>query len=1206
MRNIGLRLATAIVLIVACSGLYLTGQGFGLGSPVPATLAAPAVTCGGNMDSTVATAATAAAQATTTPASYLAAVTSLQSAWQSAATTTALAAKSNTSSANSTATAFAQATGTTYASTATAAAKMATAALTAVPATARAGAKSTMAAAYTAVAVMANAQKTVQAAGAKAVATTFALQTATAAANGKALYAWDVSAAKTAVKANTDAVSAAGTAAAQATTIAALSGNARSTAVVKATVTAAAKQTATANAPATPAVVKVSPIDTYNGAASDCVVTLMAGGSGTGTVGQWQVNEQDGHGWRTITASTLTYPSAPSANLYTQAGDTTNTLTFTGTASLMDGYQYRALLTNDAGGAVTNVATLHFPPTITGLSPATGSTMGGGTVLITGTGFLNVLAVDFGTVAATYQISGTTNLIVTTPFSIPPPPTGVALPVSVTTKSGTATDSGAWTWTAPVISVTGTPSNVITPSTSATATLNPSVPAPMLSNVDTITGPDTGGTTVHITGNGFTGATAVNFGHASTTNVTVTDSSDLTAVSPAMVSPDTDGTGVVISVRGPGGTSSGQPVFKFTYTAPPPIATPLPGRGGITNKWYWQNPLPQGNTLNGVYCFSSTSCLAVGDAGTMQVTTDGGATWTGRASGTTANLAGITCPTAQNCLVWGGSGSATVILASADGGATWSSKAAPAITDDASSIDAVACTSASACIAVGGNFTVTTTNGGTSWDTLHTTANAVGGIACPSASTCLATEGSGVMVSTDAGTTWGTPVSVSTEPLSTITCPDTSHCFAVGMDASSMGTIRATTDGGATWTNQYDNLSSTLLLHGIACTSDSDCFAVGDADQVLATTDGGTLSGSDYTWTVQGAGGDTDGMKAIACPSANTCVAVGVHGNILYTTDGTNWTWQNQSTSLTEVNLTGISCVDYLNCTAVSSTGDTLSTTNGGQTWSLTPSSSAGSVAWNGISCTTEQSNGNSGTATCVEAGSVNWANHYTGGYTGNNGTVSITPNRVSCPNTSDCFAVGDGGAIIATTNGNTASYNGVHNMVDSGWAAQTSNTTADLSGISCIDANHCVAVGTFTSSDYTTQNGEIVTTTDGGTTWTSQAVAGTNNLYQVSCMTSTTCIASGSPSYELNATFTLTEASGTWTAKNVNSSSNGGGVSCPDASHCFATTGGGVLATVDGGNTWTIQTVPDAGALNAISCPDAKDCYLAGAGGALLVYRAS
>lgn len=45
-------------------------------------------------------------------------------------------------------------------------------------------------------------------------------------------------------------------------------------------------------------------------------------------------------------------------------------------------------------------------------------------------------------------------------------------------------------------------------------------------------------------------------------------------------------------------------------------------------QWFWQNPLPQGNTLHGVNFVSSTEGWAVGDYGTILKTTNGGTTWT--------------------------------------------------------------------------------------------------------------------------------------------------------------------------------------------------------------------------------------------------------------------------------------------------------------------------------------------------------------------------------------------------------------------------------------------------------------------------------------------------------------------------------------------------------------------------------------------------
>src|SRR4051812_45415829 len=53
--------------------------------------------------------------------------------------------------------------------------------------------------------------------------------------------------------------------------------------------------------------------------------------------------------------------------------------------------------------------------------------------------------------------------------------------------------------------------------------------------------------------------------------------------------------------------------------------------------WFWGNPTPQGNTLRALD-FLSGSGYAVGDAGTALRTDDGGATWTGLATGTSADL----------------------------------------------------------------------------------------------------------------------------------------------------------------------------------------------------------------------------------------------------------------------------------------------------------------------------------------------------------------------------------------------------------------------------------------------------------------------------------------------------------------------------------------------------------------------------------------
>ena len=116
-------------------------------------------------------------------------------------------------------------------------------------------------------------------------------------------------------------------------------------------------------------------------------------------------------------------------------------------------------------------------PTISGFSPASGPA--GSTVTISGSGFTGATAVAFnGTSAASYTVKSDTQITATVPAGAT---TG---PVSVTAPGGTATSTASFT-------VTATP------------------PAPAISGFSPASGP--AGSTVTISGSGFTGATAVAF-----------------------------------------------------------------------------------------------------------------------------------------------------------------------------------------------------------------------------------------------------------------------------------------------------------------------------------------------------------------------------------------------------------------------------------------------------------------------------------------------------------------------------------------------------------------------------------------------------------------------------------------------------------------------------------------------------------------------
>ena len=52
------------------------------------------------------------------------------------------------------------------------------------------------------------------------------------------------------------------------------------------------------------------------------------------------------------------------------------------------------------------------------------------------------------------------------------------------------------------------------------------------------------------------------------------------------------------------------------------------------SQWTWQNPLPQGNSLQSVHFPDAETGYAAGDVGTVMKTTDGGLTWATHTIGT--------------------------------------------------------------------------------------------------------------------------------------------------------------------------------------------------------------------------------------------------------------------------------------------------------------------------------------------------------------------------------------------------------------------------------------------------------------------------------------------------------------------------------------------------------------------------------------------
>ena len=190
-------------------------------------------------------------------------------------------------------------------------------------------------------------------------------------------------------------------------------------------------------------------------------------------------------------------------------------------------------VTTPGGTSGTKPYTYDPIPTIASLSRTSGPTTGGTQVTVTGTGFSSVASVKFGTTTAqSFTVRSATQLVTTSPVHA----AGTA-GVSVTTPGGSspATPADLYKFT---------------------------VSAPAVSAISPASGPAAGGTTVTVSGSGFTGATTVYFGTAKGKTVSVNAAgTQLTVKSPA----GTSGASVNVRVATPASESPAVTADLFTY-----------------------------------------------------------------------------------------------------------------------------------------------------------------------------------------------------------------------------------------------------------------------------------------------------------------------------------------------------------------------------------------------------------------------------------------------------------------------------------------------------------------------------------------------------------------------------------------------------------------------------------------------------------------
>src|SRR5215471_6560797 len=390
-------------------------------------------------------------------------------------------------------------------------------------------------------------------------------------------------------------------------------------------------------------------------------------------------------------------------------------------------------------------------------------------------------------------------------------------------------------------------------------------------------------------------------------------------------------------------------------------------------------PSPSGAqfaVLGTVACAAASTCIAAGtyqdSSGAFQTLAErwNGTSWAVQpmpllAGGMMGQLYGVACTSATGCLAVGLSSpnlfnnQSPATLAERWNGSTWSIQRVSSPPGAAAgNLNAAACVSTSACVAVGNTSNSRGTSlplaqrwNGSTWSIQPTPSPADGGnligVSCPSRSSCLAVGGHGnpfdeVPPGTLAEEWNGSRWHIQPTPnppgggwfLTAVSCTSPSACTAVGgrlaRPGRPTGTLAERWDG-HTWhiqpTPNPPGHHAKFLI-GVACTSRSSCMAVGSEFDPATGESLGTLAErwNGRTWRIvptfkPAPAGPNAILNGVACTSASACIAVG--NQTLVKTLAQRWDgrkWQVQATPNPSggqnITLAGVACPARNLCTA--------------------------------------------------------------------------------------------------------------------------------------------------------------------------------------------------------------------------------------------------------------------------------------------------
>ena len=287
------------------------------------------------------------------------------------------------------------------------------------------------------------------------------------------------------------------------------------------------------------------------------------------------------------------------------------------------------------------------------------------------------------------------------------------------------------------------------------------------------------------------------------------------------------------------------------------------------------------NSLNGIGFFTTDYVIAVGDAGTILMTTNGGNSWESVPSGTSENLNSISVINNSTAVIAGNSGT---ILRTTDAGSSWTS-----VTSNVSdNLLSVSFTGTSGVAGGTSQTIIYSTDAGASWTTSQTGFFGGGfwGVQMLDADHAFAAGENSIFQpmfgwSTDGGQNWNYTafyLNSNEGRLYGVHFFDMNNGIAAASVWTGEGAVASTADGGANW-NTLPFVNEALFCLNFPANQTDIGYAAGMNGIIEKSTDGGT------SWTEQTSGTSVT-LFGIVFADALTGYAVGENGTILKTVSG--------------------------------------------------------------------------------------------------------------------------------------------------------------------------------------------------------------------------------------------------------------------------------------------------------------------------------